>query len=111
MEDQAVVNRLATDRIPLTVCPLSNNSLRVFDTMEEHSVKQMIDAGLNVTINSDDPPYFGGYSAENILAVQRAFGLSRQDITQLARNSFEASFLSESEQQGYLDEVDAFAKS
>ena len=68
----------------------------------------MMDAGLLVTVNSDDPPYFGGYVAENLLAVQQAFGLSREEISQLARNSFDASFLEQHERNGYLNEVEAF---
>ena len=111
VEDRAVVERLAAAQIPLTVCPLSNVKLCVFDTMKDHSIRQMMDAGLCVTINSDDPPYFGGYIAENFHAVQQAFDLSRDEIIQLARNSFQASFLDESEKKTYLDELTAFAVS
>jgi len=95
MEDPALVARLAEEQIPLTVCPLSNVRLCVFKTMSEHPLKRMLDAGLMVTVNSDDPPYFGGYVNENYSAVQQALDLSQDDLLRLAQNSFEASFLSE----------------
>jgi adenine deaminase len=92
-EDPQLVRRLAADRTPLTVCPLSNVRLGVFASPAEHNLKQLLDAGLCVTVNSDDPAYFGGYVLENYLVMQRALGLSRADLVQLARNSIEASFL------------------
>jgi adenine deaminase len=108
IDDPNLVDYLAQNHIPLTVCPLSNVKLCVFDTMQRHNLKQLMDLGLCVTINSDDPSYFGGYVAENYYAVQSALDLSRQDIYQLARNSFSASFLPDVEKQARLDELDQF---
>jgi adenine deaminase len=105
MEDAALVARLAAEQIPLTACPLSNVRLRVFKTMSEHPLKRMLDAGLLVTVNSDDPPYFGGYMNENFTAVQQALDLSREDLVQLARNSFEAAFLSDEEKRTLIAEL------
>jgi adenosine deaminase len=108
LDDSAVVARLAAERVPLTVCPLSNVRLRVFDTIKDHSLRVLMDAGLLVTINSDDPAYFGGYVGDNYLAVARGLDLSRDDIVQLARNSFEAAFISADQRDRYLAEIDAF---
>ena len=105
--DAAVVEELAARRMPLTVCPLSNVKLRVFPSMEKHNLKRLLARGLCVTINSDDPAYFGGYVNENCLAAQRALGLTSEEIHQLARNSFEASFLTTDEQRRFVDELDA----
>jgi len=105
MEDPALVSRLAEEQIPLTTCPLSNIRLCVFKTMQEHPLKQMLDAGLMVTVNSDDPPYFGGYVNENFAAVQQAFDLSQNDLVKLARNSFAAAFLSDEEKQKLIAEL------
>ncbi|QDV19799.1 Adenine deaminase [Gimesia panareensis] len=107
MEDPALVERLAAEQIPLTVCPLSNVRLCVFKEMSEHPLKRMLEAGLLVTVNSDDPPYFGGYVNENFTAVQQALNLSHNELIQLARNSFTASFLSDSEKQKLLAELPA----
>ncbi|TLZ47786.1 MAG: adenosine deaminase, partial [Gammaproteobacteria bacterium] len=104
-EDPALLARLVRDRVPLTVCPLSNVRLRVFDRMEDHNLKRLLHGGLCVTVNSDDPAYFGGYVAENYLAAYRALGLSRADIVQLASNSFEASFLPRGEKDAWLRRV------
>jgi adenine deaminase len=92
LEDPRLVDRLVREQIPLTVCPLSNIKLRVFDRMQDHPLKTMLARGLNVTINSDDPAYFGGYVNENYVAVAEALELTREELEQLARNSFEASF-------------------
>ncbi|MCH9654329.1 MAG: adenosine deaminase [Planctomycetes bacterium] len=99
MEDADLITRLANEQIPLTVCPLSNVRLCVFKTMSEHPLKRMLDAGLLVTVNSDDPPYFSGYVNENFAAVQKALNLSQDDLKTLAQNSFEASFLSKDKKQ------------
>jgi adenine deaminase len=107
-EDPALLARLVRDRVPLTVCPLSNVRLRVFDRMEDHNLKRLLRQGLCVTVNSDDPAYFGGYVAENYLAVFRALDLSRADIVQLASNSFEASFLPEAEKEAWLAKIRRF---
>jgi adenine deaminase len=106
-EDPALVARLARERVPLTVCPLSNVRLRVFDRMEDHNLKRLLDHGLCVTVNSDDPAYFGGYVAENYLAVTRALGLSTSNIARLASNSIEASFLSGAEKDRWLQRIRA----
>ena len=105
MEDPALVERLAAEQIPLTVCPLSNVRLCVYPNMSQHPLKRMLEAGLRVTVNSDDPPYFGGYVNENFTAVQQALDLSRQELIQLARNSFTSAFLSDAEQQKLLSEL------
>lgn len=106
LEDPALVERLAKERIPLTVCPLSNIKLRVFDTLEEHNLKKLLDAGLCVTINSDDPAYFGGYIGENFLQTQQALNLSAGDIHVLAKNAFTASFLSDEGKNRHIAELD-----
>lgn len=93
VEDAALVRMLAERRVPLTVCPLSNIKLRVFARMGEHNLLQLLDAGLAVTINSDDPAYFGGYLNDNFVAVFEALPLTRAHARALARNSFEAAFL------------------
>src|SRR5687768_5252367 len=92
LEDPELVDRLVAEQIPLTVCPLSNIKLRVFDTMRDHNLKKMLDRGLKVTINSDDPAYFGGYIEENYIAAAEALGLTQAELELIARNSFEASF-------------------
>jgi len=107
-ENAALVDRLARERMPLTVCPLSNIKLRVFDRLEDHNIKRLLDRGLCVTINSDDPAYFGGYIGDNFVAVQKALNLGRNDIAQLARNSIEASFLSAQEKSHWLERIEAF---
>ena len=102
LEDPALVERLAREKIPLTVCPLSNVKLRVFDTLEQHNLKELLAKGLHVTINSDDPAYFGGYIGENYRRTQQALDLDADDIRTLARNSFEASFLSDAEIERHI---------
>jgi len=108
LEDPAVVARLAARQIPLTVCPLSNVKLRVFPSLEQHNLRQLMAAGLRVTVNSDDPAYFGGYVNANYRAVQRALGLSREELRRLAKNSFLASFLPEAEKQRHCRSVDEY---
>ena len=105
-EDPVLLERLRRERIPLTMCPLSNVKLKVFDRMESHNVKRLLDRGLCVTINSDDPAYFGGYLLENYLAVQRDLALSNDDIAILARNSIEASFLDDARKRDWLRSID-----
>jgi adenosine deaminase len=92
-EDPALVARLARERVPLTVCPLSNVRLRVFDKMSDHNLKALLERGLCVTVNSDDPAYFGGYLQDNLVAAAEALSLSHAQLAQLAHNSIEASFL------------------
>jgi len=94
LEDPSLVAELVARRIPLTVCPLSNVKLRVFPSMQQHNLRELLVRGVLVTINSDDPAYFGGYVVDNFLTVQRAIALTEEEVRQLARNSFEASFIS-----------------
>jgi adenine deaminase len=110
IEDRRLVQRLVAEQVPLTVCPLSNVKLRVFDTIEQHNLKELLDLGLCVTVNSDDPAYFGGYVSENFLAVHKALGLQRDDLYQLAKNSFQASFLDELQKRTRLDELRHYVK-
>lgn len=105
-EDVSVVDRLVRDQIPLTMCPLSNVKLMVFDRIEDHPLKDLLDRGVKVTINSDDPAYFGGYVLDNYLAVAAGLDLTKEDLVQLARNSIEASFLSDEEKAPLLAELD-----
>jgi len=105
LEDQALVQRLVEEQIPLTVCPLSNVKLCVFASLEQHNLKRLLQLGLCATINSDDPAYFGGYIGENFLRTQQALDLSDADIHALARNAFTASFLSEADKQRHIAEV------
>ncbi len=108
LEDQLLVDRLVSEQIPLTVCPLSNIKLRVFDVMEQHNLRDLLDAGLVATVNSDDPAYFGGYVNDNYVAVFDELGLDVEHAKTLARNSFSASFLDPEEKRKYLAEVEAF---
>jgi len=93
MDDPELVEYLVANQIPLTVCPLSNIKLKVFPSLKNHNLKQMLDLGLHVTINSDDPAYFGGYITENFLCVQKELDLNKQDLLKLSMNAIEASFL------------------
>ncbi|MEU5348178.1 adenosine deaminase [Streptomyces sp. NPDC020766] len=110
LEDPELVARLVRERVPLTLCPLSNVRLRAVDVLEEHPLPAMLDAGLLCTVNSDDPAYFGGYVGDNFLAVGEALGLSSERLRDLARNSFVASFLDHDEERRarYLAEVEAY---
>jgi adenosine deaminase len=108
LEDDALVARLAALRIPLTVCPLSNLKLRVVADMAAHPLVEMIAKGLMVTVNSDDPAYFGGYVNDNYRALHEALDLTRDDFIQLARNSFEAAFLDEADKQALIARLDAY---
>lgn len=107
LEDPELVLRLAHEQVPLTVCPLSSVKLRVFDTLEQHNLARLLEAGLCVTINSDDPAYFGGYVGENFRLAAAALDLTAQDVHRLARNAFTASFLDDSVKRRHLAEVDA----
>lgn len=105
LEDPALVARLARERVPLTVCPLSNVKLRVIPSLAKHPLKRMLHAGLLVTVNSDDPAYFGGYLVENYVETALALDLSLDEITTLAENSFAASFLDEGAKAVHIDAV------
>lgn len=109
MEDAALVERLAKSGMTLTVCPLSNHKLCVVDDLKDHPVPEMLRQGLHVTLNSDDPAYFGGYVNENYRQLAHAVGLTREQLTLLARNSFEGSFLTSAEKAVFIDEVEAYA--
>jgi adenosine deaminase len=108
-EDPALIERLARDRTPLTMCPLSNVKLRVVDRLEEHNLKRLLEHGLRVTINSDDPAYFGGYVGDNYLAAAEALDLSREQVVTLARNSIEATFLDDGAKAELLAELERVA--
>jgi len=109
IEDEALLERLVDEAVPLTVCPLSNVKLRVFPTLADHDMAELLRRGLRVTINSDDPAYFGGYVVENYAATTEALGFTRGEQLQLARNSFLASFLDEEARRPHLDAIDALA--
>jgi adenine deaminase len=108
LDNARLVARLAREQVPLTVCPLSNVRLRVFPDLQRHNLKQLLAAGLRVTVNSDDPAYFGGYVNDNFTAAQQALNLSRDDLRQLARNSFLASFLAEADKRRFCTALDAY---
>jgi adenosine deaminase len=109
LEDPKLVARLRDERIPLTVCPLSNVKLRVVDELAHHPLRRMLDSGLVATVNSDDPAYFGGYVSENYAAVAQALNLAPDALATLARNSFEASFIDAATRADYLARVDLAA--
>ncbi|MEM7427252.1 MAG: adenosine deaminase [Pseudomonadota bacterium] len=109
LDDPELVARLADAQITLTVCPLSNHRLCVVEDMASHPLKRMLDLGLRVTVNSDDPSYFGGYVNENYHAVQQSLGLNLDDIKTLARNSYLGSFMSDTDKQAALNVFDEFA--
>ena len=110
MEDPALVDRLVRERVPLTVCPLSNVRLRVVDKLADHPLRRMLEAGLVATCNSDDPAYFGGYVGDNFSESAVALGLTDAELIALARNSFEASFIDESTSSRYLADIDSFIR-
>ena len=109
LEDEALVRRLAGAGMTLTVCPLSNLKLCVVEDLRAHPLKRMLQLGLNATVNSDDPAYFGGYLADNWLAVTEAVGLTREDLVTLAKNSFTGSFLEPDEIARRVAQVEAYA--
>lgn len=109
IDDAALVARLARERVPLTVCPLSNVRLRVYPDMRGHPLRRLMEAGVVVTVNSDDPAYFGGYVNANYRAARDALALTDAELAQLAKNSFEASFLSGAEKAAHIAEVESVA--
>ncbi len=111
LEDPELVARLRHDRVPLTVCPLSNVRLCVVPRLEDHPLRAMLDAGLCATINSDDPAYFGGYVDDNFAGVKIALDLDRASMVELARNSFDAAFLDGATRDRYLAQLATFADS
>jgi adenosine deaminase len=108
LEDQGLVQRIVSDGLTLTVCPLSNHKLCVVSDLKNHPLKRMLDLGLKATVNSDDPAYFGGYVNANFIAVAKALSLSRADIVTLARNSFTGSFLPADQVAKHLAEIEAY---
>jgi adenine deaminase len=106
-KDAALMARLARDRIPLTVCPLSNLKLCVFPKLADHNLRELLEGGLVATVNSDDPAYFGGYMNDNFLQTFAATGLQARHAYQLAKNSFEASFIDAAARQRYIERLDA----
>ena len=106
-----LMERLVQEQIPLTVCPLSNHKLCVVDDLSRHPLPKMLDAGLMVTLNSDDPAFFGGYINENYQAMQDHAGITERQFAEIARNSFRAAFIDDAQRDGYIDEVDAYAAS
>lgn len=109
MEDESLIQRLAAEQMTLTVCPLSNLKLCVVKNLTDHPVPEMLRRGLHVTLNSDDPAYFGGYVNANYIRLAEAAGLSKAQVTQMAKNSFEGSFLPDADKLERLAEIDAYA--
>ena len=106
VEDPELVTRLAAEQIPLTVCPLSNVKLCVFERLQDHNLKDLLNAGVCVTINSDDPAYFGGYIGENFSATAEALELGLDDLEKLARNAVQAAFLDARRREDLMIEID-----
>lgn len=104
-EDPALMQRLIAEKMPLTVCPLSNLKLCVVDDMAEHNIRRLLQQGVHVTVNSDDPSYFGGYMNDNFIAITEALSLSNDELKKLAQNSFEASFISDAEKQKWITAI------
>jgi len=105
-KDKKLVQKLRDEQIPLTVCPLSNVKLCVFKKLEDHNLKKLLDEGLMVMVNSDDPAYFGGYLNTNLIESQKALNLSKGDVKRLVINSFKSSFLEENEKKKWINQID-----
>ena len=105
LKDEKLVEKLSENQIPLTVCPLSNIKLRVFNKLEDHSLKKMLDKKLMVMVNSDDPAYFGGYLNQNLIEIQAALNLSKNEVKTLLINSFKSSFLSEEKKKEWINQI------
>ena len=108
LQDEALVKEIITRNLALTVCPLSNLELRNVETLDKHPLKKLMDQGLKVTVNSDDPAYFVGYLNENFLQILKALKLSKEDIVELVNNSFEYSFANDFQKEKYLTKVEEF---
>ncbi|QDK97362.1 adenosine deaminase [Acinetobacter tandoii] len=106
-EDPVLMQRLITEKMPLTVCPLSNLKLCVVDDMAQHNIRRLLQQGVHVTVNSDDPSYFGGYMNDNFVAITEALALTNEELKTLAQNSFEASFIGDAEKQKWIAEIQA----
>jgi len=107
IEDSTLLKTLHTSQLPLTVCPLSNLKLCVVDDLREHNILDLLERGLKVTVNSDDPSYFGGYLNENYIAIAEALNINTKQLFKLVKHSFSASFLPEQEKQKWLSVIDA----
>jgi len=110
IDDEKLIQELVKEKTPLTVCPLSNVKLKNVETIEKHPIKKMLDFGLNVNVNSDDPAYFGGYMNENYDAITKALNLTKKDLYNLTKNSFNASFLNIDEKSDLLNKLDEYYK-
>ena len=108
LKDEKLVQRLKDDQIPLTVCPLSNIKLYIFENLKDHNLKKLLNKGLITTVNSDDPAYFGGYLNTNLIECQMALNLTKEDIKRLVINSFKSSFLSEDEKKKWIVQINNF---
>ena len=105
LKDEKLVEKLSKNQTPLTVCPLSNIKLRVFNKLEDHNIKQMLEKKLMVMVNSDDPAYFGGYLNKNLIDTQAALNLSQDEIKTLLINSFKSSFLNEEKKRHWISKI------
>jgi adenosine deaminase len=105
LKDEKLVEQLSKSQIPLTVCPLSNIKLRVFNKLEDHNIKKMLDKRLMVMVNSDDPAYFGGYLNKNLIETQEALNLSQDEVKTLLINSFKSSFLNEEKKRQWISKI------
>ena len=110
IDDPQLIDFLVKNQVPLTVCPLSNIKLCVFENMTHHNIKQLLDLGVCVTINSDDPAYFGGYINENFYATQAGLNLSKDDLYKISRNAIQAAFLDEERKKTLVTELDNYFK-
>lgn len=108
-EDPKLMARLIAEKMPLTVCPLSNLKLCVVDDMAEHNIRRLLQLGVHVTVNSDDPSYFGGYMNDNFIAIATSLDLSNDELKHLAINSFEASFIDDEQKQKWKSQILALA--
>jgi len=106
-EDSELMQRLIAEKMPLTVCPLSNLKLCVVDDMQQHNIHRLLQQGVHVTVNSDDPSYFGGYMNDNFIAIAEALDLSNEELKQLAINSFEASFITDADKEQWINQIRA----
>ena len=107
-EDEDLLARIVAEKVPLTMCPLSNQKLQVFPDLADHNLKRLLDRGVRVSVNSDDPAYFGGYILDNYVAIVTALGLGRDDVVRIARNSIESTFLDYSQKAALLAEIDDY---
>jgi len=110
LQDPLLVKEIIRRDLALTICPLSNKALQVVDNLKDHPLKKMMELGLKVTINSDDPAYFGGQINQNYIEIQKALDLSKEDLYEIAKNSFQYSLLNDRMKQDYLAELESFYK-